>query len=153
MEHNLTFDIENKRLNIRVAAFITCDEKVLLSKNPKDDYLSLPGGRVQLGESTEEAIKREIKEELGIHIKNAKLTVISENFYIHKDLNIHEFLFIYKYNIDNNLGKKLENSRILDKPKSILNWYKFEELKKLEYRPQCLIDIPNFTELTHLCNK
>jgi len=50
--------------------------KVLLEKRatpPFVGYWVLPGGHVEYGEKTEKAIKREIKEELGIPVKIKKL--------------------------------------------------------------------------------
>ncbi len=50
--------------------------KVLMVKRAHYPFIGswvLPGGRVEYGESTEKAIKREMKEELGIPVKIKKL--------------------------------------------------------------------------------
>jgi 8-oxo-dGTP diphosphatase len=43
---------------------------------PFKGYYALPGGFIELGESTEEAITREVKEELGINIKIKSLITV-----------------------------------------------------------------------------
>jgi len=57
---------------VGVGAVILHDEKVLLvrrGKSPSFGKWSLPGGLVELGETTREAIAREIVEECGIKIR------------------------------------------------------------------------------------
>ena len=49
-------------LNIRVGAIIMKDGKILMVGNDRD-YLYSVGGRVKFGETAEEAVAREIKEE------------------------------------------------------------------------------------------
>jgi 8-oxo-dGTP diphosphatase len=60
------------RPQIAVGAVVIRDEKVLLVKrrNPPGKGLwSIPGGRVELGETLKEAAEREVKEEAGVIIR------------------------------------------------------------------------------------
>ena len=56
-----------------VAALIEKNGKVLITQRKKEDVFGLkwefPGGKVKEGESLEEALKREIREELGIDVQ------------------------------------------------------------------------------------
>ncbi len=55
---------------------ITDDGKVVLVKrsfDPYKDYWALPGGIVEYGETVEDAVAREAKEETGFYIKIEKL--------------------------------------------------------------------------------
>ena len=64
-----------KTQKISVTAFILNSEnKVLIVKRSKTDsflpgFFELPGGKVEFGESVEEALTREIKEETALRIK------------------------------------------------------------------------------------
>jgi len=61
---------------LAVDGIILKDDKVLLTKReiyPFQGYWVLPGGHVEYGEKVEEAIKREMKEELGVSVKIKKL--------------------------------------------------------------------------------
>ncbi|PKP03515.1 MAG: NAD(+) diphosphatase [Bacteroidetes bacterium HGW-Bacteroidetes-6] len=53
---------------------ITCNNKILLAKgaNYKGDFYALIAGYVDVGESIEETVVREVKEEVGLDIKNLK---------------------------------------------------------------------------------
>ncbi len=53
---------------VAVKAMIVNDGKVLITRSEGDTLWDLPGGRINEGESLEEAISREVKEELGIEI-------------------------------------------------------------------------------------
>ncbi len=72
--------MENKNRNTPMVAVdavvIGEDKSVLLVKRsnpPFKDYWSLPGGFVEYGETAEEAVKREVREETGLEIKPIKL--------------------------------------------------------------------------------
>lgn len=48
----------------RIAAIIIKDKKLLLLKGKGYKELWTPGGKIELGESDEECLKRELKEEI-----------------------------------------------------------------------------------------
>ena len=56
--------------------------------NPQKGKLDLPGGFVEFDETAEEALAREIKEELNIEIKNIKYEFTIPNNYSFSDMNI-----------------------------------------------------------------
>ena len=62
---DLSLKLQEYKLNIRTAGIIIHNDQILVHKNINEDYCCLPGGRIKLGESSKEALKREIKEELG----------------------------------------------------------------------------------------
>lgn len=61
---------------IAVDAFIIKDKKVLLGKRkiePYENCWCLPGGRMEINETCEEAVIREVKEETGLECEIVKL--------------------------------------------------------------------------------
>ena len=78
---DLTFKTEEGVFNYRVCAVILRDGKLLATKNQTTPYYFLPGGRVQLHEAAEQAIVREIKEELNIEPKNLRPLWLNQGFF------------------------------------------------------------------------
>ena len=62
------------KISPAIIVAITCKNKILLAKgkNYKGDFYALIAGYVDVGESIEETVIREVKEEVGLDIKNLK---------------------------------------------------------------------------------
>ena len=56
----ISFPIEGGRFNYRVAAIIIVDGHVLICDEDDDGFAMLPGGRVEMGESSSLSLAREI---------------------------------------------------------------------------------------------
>ncbi len=89
---DLTLEVENGLLNVRVGAIIMKNGKFLMCGNITQDYLYSVGGRVHFGETFEEAVKREVFEETGIHLEIDRLGFIHENFFIGDSWAKHDML-------------------------------------------------------------
>lgn len=75
------FTRENKWFRYRAAAIIIEDGCVLLAGNELEDYLYSIGGGVHMGETAEQAVRREVLEETGVEYEIDHLAVIHENFF------------------------------------------------------------------------
>lgn len=68
-----------------VTGLIQKDGKVLLGKRPTGNSLAgqweFPGGKIELGETPEEALKRELREELDIHAEVGALRLATTHSY------------------------------------------------------------------------
>ncbi len=72
---------ENPLIGVGIVIF-NKDGRILLiqrNKPPLKGSMSIPGGKVELGEKLEDAIKREVKEECGIDVKVKDLIFVAEN--------------------------------------------------------------------------
>ena len=64
--------------------------------------LDLPGGFVDINETAEEAIIRELKEELNINIQNPKYLFSLPNEYEFSGITVHTLDIFFKIEIDDN---------------------------------------------------
>lgn len=63
---------DESKPRIRIAAIIIEDGKILLVKGRGYEYIWTPGGKLEEGETDEECLKRELKEEIGVDLIEAK---------------------------------------------------------------------------------
>lgn len=78
-----------------VAAIIRKDDKIFATQRgygPWKDWWEFPGGKMEVGETPEEALKREIREELSADISVGKLLHTIEWDYPDFHLTMHCFL-------------------------------------------------------------
>ena len=78
---DITFDTGAGRFNYRVAAVLLDGERILAMHDERSPYWYLPGGRVRMGERAEDAVLREVREELGIEARILRPLWLSQSFF------------------------------------------------------------------------
>lgn len=127
---DVCFDCDGVRFNFRVSCIISSDGKYLLHRKKGDSFWNLVGGRTSLGESSIDAVRREIREELGCDCVIDGLAHVSENFFCFKGTDFHEILMIFS-------GELREPIREEDLEQDIeVKWFSGEELEQIDIRPQ-----------------
>ena len=80
-------------VDVAVAVMIRSDGTVLLAQRPESKvysgYWEFPGGKIEPGEPVAEALKREIREELGIEIERAYPWITRVFTYPHAKVRLH----------------------------------------------------------------
>jgi ADP-ribose pyrophosphatase YjhB (NUDIX family) len=92
--------VQVEKLTFRPSAYgiIINNEKIVTLENKSNDKIWFPGGGVEIGETLEEGLKREIKEETSLcNVEVHKMILFKENFFYYKpfDEAYHAFLFFY----------------------------------------------------------
>ena len=85
-------------LSIRTRAVIVQDGHVLMDRTHHTDramFYWLPGGGVEPGETTEEALRRELMEEAALEIHVGRVLYLSENLFVESGDYRHE-LILYR---------------------------------------------------------
>ena len=126
---DLTIPLEKITLNIRVAVLIKKDDGFILEKSRGGYYFPI-GGRVKVGETSEEAAKREVFEEIGISVDNLKLRGVVELFFGSEDKRVQEICFVYSVSDVNNVNLSEE-----------FDVYMLEQIESLHFRPQVIKEI------------
>lgn len=154
MEKNdIHINKENEKFNFRVAAIFKYKNKILIQKSEKDSFFSLIGGKVKLGETTFDALKREVKEEINMEInkQRSNLLRICENFFSYNFKKYHELLFIYCIEIDDDDKiEKNEDFICFDKATTKMCWINQEKLNSIDLRPKEAKDIILDNKLKHI---
>jgi ADP-ribose pyrophosphatase YjhB (NUDIX family) len=129
---------EPNKLRNRASAVILKDGKILLIKRIKPDreYLIFPGGGVDEGESFEEAVRREIKEELCLDVKQCRFLFSIENLGVPAFITIHSgnrnehYFLIDAYAGDPEIGGP-EKERATEQDQYHITWLSMEEFTEL----------------------
>ena len=143
MSIDVRIDTEDKGFKYRVCGIVIQDNKILIQKIKNNKFYCLPGGHVEIGENTEEAVIREMQEETGNEYKVELLIAINENFFMHKEKRYHELGFYYILSPKKRIETKDYSIIEIDKgePKKLeFRWVKLEELKDIDFRPAFLIE-------------
>lgn len=144
-----------KIFNYCARAIIQQDDKFLIMNLNDAEYYHLPGGHVEIGESSADALNREIKEEVGIEVNLDKIVLVSEEFYRKLDLDVHSVIFYYlakpKVRVLTENSVRMEQGRTRVN-KIVLRWVTCDELAKIDLRPTFMKDLilkRNFETFKH----
>lgn len=130
-----------KHLLVCAVALIDADGRVLMARRPEGKTLSglweFPGGKVEQGERPEDALIRELKEELGINVEHSCLAPLT--FASHTYPDFHLLMPLYVCRRWKGIPQALEGQE--------LKWVRAKDLRKLPMPPADLPLIPHLEEL------
>lgn len=110
MKSDIAIKIDDIYLNIRVGIIFKYHDNVLIEiRKDRTGNSVIPGGRVKIDELRVDALKREIKEEMGITLVDEKIKYKDtiEEFFSFDDKKFHEIFFVYEYEMDDDFYQEL----------------------------------------------
>ena len=130
-----------KNLLVCAVALIDADGRVLMAKRPEGKTLAglweFPGGKVEQGERPEDALIRELKEELGINVEHSCLAPLTFASHSYPDFHLLMPLFVCRR--WKGIPQALEGQE--------LKWVRAKDLRALPMPPADLPLIPHLEEL------
>lgn len=112
-------------------ALIVENGKILLCRKPDEDFYFFPGGNIELDETAEATLIRELKEELNITPARVYFIGKVENIFEQDNQRFHETNFAFEVEPKEYLDKSLENH---------INffWIDLEKIKQEKILPEAL---------------
>ena len=136
---DISFNQENQRFNYRACAMIISENRILAMHDERSPYFYLPGGRVKMGETAEQAVVREIWEELGVKLKIARPLWLNQAFFTEEvdGIRYHELCIYFLMDSSNTDLSERGNSfiRMEGKHTHVFEWLEFDRLKNEYFYP------------------
>ncbi len=132
MGQDMTLPCGDGYVNIRVGAIIMKDGKVLMATDDRVDHYYSVGGRIQFGETAEEAVVREVEEETGVRLEIDRPGFIHQNYFI-SDIQakrgklIYELAIYYYMKVPEDLSPKPSGAE----QNEHIEWVSLDTKKKL----------------------
>jgi len=139
----ISFDTGTHRFNLRAAAIVLHEGKVLLHRLEGDDFWSAPGGRVEAGETAAQAVVRELREEVTESVSCGQLLWVVENFFTYRGDEHHEIGLYFHVHLSPE-SPLLRATEPIPGTEAQVNltyaWFERSRLAAIEVRPSLLAD-------------
>lgn len=135
---DITLQVDGGYFIYKVGAIIIHNDSVLMVKNEKHPYYYTVGGRVQFGETSEQALLREVYEETHLHLKIDRLAFIHENCFVAgflQDAPCHEIALYYLMRQSEAIRNIECKSRGIDGGTESLHWLPLTRLSEYPIFP------------------
>ena len=124
--------VGNTVFGVRATALIVKDNRLLVVED-EDGFYTI-GGAIQVDEATEDAVVREVKEELGVASKAVQLAFIVENRFEQAGIHYHNIEFHYLVDL-------LEDAPLImqeDEKSQPCEWIDLDQLQNIQLVPAFL---------------
>ncbi len=130
---DITYKTPEGRFNLRACAVIIENGRLLAMHDERSPYYYLPGGRIALGETAEDAILRELREELLIEAHIIRPLWLNQSFFTEEVTgeHFHELCFYFLVDVsDTSLSFRGEKFTLRERHHiHDFEWLSFDRVK------------------------
>lgn len=132
------FEQAGRICHVRVAGLLQNGKRILVQRPTRSPEYALPGGHLQFGETTEEALVREFREEMQVTVRCRRLLWTEECFWNSGGRDAHAISFYYQVElcagsaIPEGFTPQKDNAGVL------FGWLSVGELEKVRICPTFL---------------
>ena len=136
MKNDWFFSDENNICSYRTVGVLIKNNKILVQREKDGTEYTLPGGHVKFGETSEESLIREYKEETGVDILCSRMIWVEETFWKWGNKNAHTISFYYLISLknENDIPNDYFQSH-KDNCNVMIEWISIDKLKNLTIYP------------------
>ena len=140
MQKDWIFTVENSICDLRTVGVLIRDRKILVQRDRGGNEYALPGGHVKIGETLEDGLIREFKEETDADIKCIRLLWIEECFWEWNGKTAHSFTFYYQVALCDTdaIPDASEFVPHHDNDRVVLGWIPMDTLQDVTVYPEFL---------------
>jgi len=136
MGRDWLFSENNQICGFRAAGVLIRGDKLFVQREKGSDEYALPGGHVKIGETSEDALIREYKEETGVDITCNRLIWVEESFWNWGRKSAHTIVFYHLISLENESEITDEYFELhKDNCNVLLQWVPIDEVKNLTIYP------------------
>jgi len=140
MEKDWLFTVDNCICDVRTVGVLVRDGKILVQRDTGGCEYALPGGHIRIGETLEEGLVREFREETGVKIRCERMLWSEECFWEWKGRKAHNLAFYYRIELEP--GEELPDTGEFvphkDNAHVLLGWLPVEEIPNVTIYPRFL---------------
>ena len=138
--------VEHTVFGVRATALIVQNHKLLVTQD-KGKYYTI-GGAIQVNERTEDAVVREVREELGVKAQAGQLAFVVENRFEQAGVHYHNIEFHYLVDLLEDAPLTMQE----DEKMQPCEWIDLDQLQNIQLVPAFLkTALPNWDgQLRHI---
>ena len=137
MKKDWLFESDKYICDLRTAAVLVKNNKLLVQREKSGNEYALPGGHVKIGETLEAGLIREISEEIGISIKCNRLLWSEECFWKWNGKQAHNIAFYYLIELCENF--EISDEEFIpqkDNCNVLISWMPIDEIQNVTIYPE-----------------
>ena len=140
MNKDWLFTTDEYICDLRTVGVLIRDGKILVQRDRDGYEYALPGGHVKIGETLEDGLIREYKEETGADIKCERFFWSEECFYTWEGKQVHNIAFYYLIEFGEgfdipDMGEFVSHK---DNCNVVIGWMPIEQIQDVIFYPEFL---------------